>query len=354
MVDEEPKRGGGWTRIALLSAVATAGGLYLCVSNLDAPPRPLAKTAATAEGPGTTSSSATPPSASATPPGSQAPPAPSAGASATDTAPSDGPAPPAPGETRVRAIWDARAARRPGNALLGGAPCSLEATLANASGAIVVRGVTVRCDKTALHDPDGIPADATVTATEIAAIDRGSFAYTLQYRDGRADIDTRHARAEIDVRGPSPGTAYLLVANESRPVKQKLLPATPDERPFHAGTRPSPETDDRAAGRITAVSGDTLVKAGDRCALAFHPYGTIDGIDRCDVLVQCGGVVLLGRPELFSSHCKRKGTRVLTATDPEAQPDDDDPGLALDERTARIWSNATGARWSALLALDPR
>ena len=102
------------------------------------------------------------------------------------------------------------------------------------------------------------------------------------------------------------------------------------------------------------MSGDTLVKAGDRCALAFHPYGTIDGVDRCDVLVQCGGVVLLGRPELFSAHCKRKGTRVLGATDPEAQPDDNDPGFVLDEHSARIWSNAAGARWSALIALDPR
>lgn len=346
----------GWWKIAALSAVVTAGGLALCVRLLDAPARSPAKSAATTEATsGDAAASATgagaPADASAAPLGSQAI---AASASATEAAPGGPAPPPSPGETKVIATWDARAARRPGNALLGGTPCSIEATLANASGAIVVRSVTVRCDKTTLHEPDGIPADAAITATEIAALDRGSFAYTLQYRDGRADIDTRHGRAELDVRGPQPGTAHLLVANESHPVKQKLLPATPDERPFHAGSRPSPDTDDRAAGRITAVGGDALVQAGARCALAFHPYGTIDGVDRCDVLVQCGGVVLIGRPELFSSHCKRNGTRVLSATDPEAQPDDSDPGLILDERTARIWSNATGARWSVLIALDPR
>ena len=102
------------------------------------------------------------------------------------------------------------------------------------------------------------------------------------------------------------------------------------------------------------MSGDTLVQVGAKCGFAFHPYGTIDGIDRCDVLVQCGGVILIGRPELFSSHCKRKGTRVIAATDPEAQPADSDPGLVLDEKTARIWNDAAGARWSVLLALDPR
>ncbi len=344
----------------MLSAVVTAGGLALCVRLLDAPPRSPSKSAATAEATsGDAAASATgsgaPAEASAAPLGSQAIPTPESPSGSAAASPSDGPAPPpSPGETKVVATWDARAARRPGNALLGGTPCSIEATLANASGVIALRSVTVRCGKTTLHEPDGIPADAAITATEIAALDRGSFAYTLQYRDGRADIDTRHGRAELDVRGPQPGTAYLLVANESHPVKQKLLPATPDERPFHAGSRPSPETDDRAAGRITAVGGDALVQAGARCALAFHPYGTIDGIDRCDVLVQCGGVVLIGRPELFSSHCKRNGTRVISATDPEAQPDDNDPGLILDERTARIWSNATGARWSVLIALDPR
>lgn len=237
--------------------------------------------------------------------------------------------------------------------MLGGIACTVEATLANVAGAIVPRGVTVRCGKDAIHSPDGVPEAATVTAAELPGLERGSYVYTLQYRDGRTEIDTRHGRVEVDVRAPVPGTAYLIVANESQPVKQKLLPATPDERVLQAGTRASPD-DDHASGRVTAVSGDTLVQAGQRCGIAFHPYGTIDGVDRCDVLVQCGGVILVGRPELFSSHCKRAGTKVISAQDPEAQPADNDPGLVLDERAGRLWNDAAGSRWSVLLALDPR
>jgi len=339
--------------IVLLSAGVTVGGLWLCVGQTSAPERPAkgissssATVTTTATATATTTRDAT---TTATTTASDA-----AATTATGSALPEGPRPPpSPGETRVRAIWDARAQRRTGNALLGGVACTVEATLANVSGAIVPRGVTVKCGDSAIHNPDGIPDDATVTAAELPGLDRGSYVYTLQYRDGRTDIDTRHGRAEVDVRTPVPGTAYLIVANESRPVSQKLVPETPEERVLSAGTRPSSD-DDHTAGKVTAVSGDTLVAVGAKCGVAFHPYGTVDGVDRCDVLVQCGGVILIGRPELFSSHCKRKGPRVIAATDLEAQPADSDPGLVLDERTARIWNDAAGARWSVLLALDPR
>ena len=337
--------------LVAMSALATVGGLWLCVGQTSAPPRsisPIVTATATTSASVTASASATASSsdsqtASAEP-----------SASATVSALADGPLPPpSPGETRVRAIWDAAAQRRPGNALLGGLACTVEATLANVASAIVPRGVTVRCGDKALVNPDGIPAQATITATEIPGIERGSYVYTLQYRDGRTEIDTRHGRVEVDLPGPPPGTAYLIVTNESRPVKQKLVPETPDDRVLQAGTRPS-EDDDRVNAKVTAATGDTLVRAGDRCGIALHPYGKVDGVERCDVLVQCGGVTLIGRPELFSSHCWRSGKRVTKAQDPEAQPADNDPGLILDERAARIWNDAAGSRWSVLLAIDPR
>jgi hypothetical protein len=204
-----------------------------------------------------------------------------------------------------------------------------------------------------LLSPDGLPPGAQVKVAEVPALD-GGVSYTIAYKDERAEIDSPRGRASGVLPGEAGGAALLLVANESHPVAQRLSSSTPRERVFHAGMYETPAYDDRASGRVRSATGDTLVRSGARCALAFHYYGTTDGQDKCDVLVQCGPVVVIGRPELFSSRCTRRGARVLAAVDPEPQPQDADPALILDERSARIWNDAADARWSVTIALDPR
>jgi hypothetical protein len=249
----------------------------------------------------------------------------------------------------VRAVWDARGRQRAPNAAAGGIACTVEATVANpADGALAVRGLTVQCGGKTLQEWTSIPAGATVSVEERPALERGSFAYTLRYRDERAEIDTLRGRAVVDVTTPVIGAAWLVVANESRATKERLVASTPDDKalPGNEG--------DRLTGRVTNVQGDTVVARDMTCVLAFSPYGPADGPGRCDVVVQCGPVTVLGQPEIFSAKCTRHSAKVVAAVDGEAEPTDDDPGLLVDERSAKIWNGANGARWLVNVALDAK
>jgi hypothetical protein len=252
---------------------------------------------------------------------------------------------PAPGERRARVIWDAMARRRAGNAVTGGTACTVEATVATtAEGGLAARDLLVQCGGKTVYEGSGVPAGAAVSVTEVPALEAGSFAYALRWRDERAEIDTAHGRAMVDVTAPVIGPAWLVVTNESRPLKGRLSAATADTREIPG--------EERLTGKVTNATGDTLVAIGNACVIGITPHGPADGAGRCDVLVQCGDVNVVGAPEPFSAKCVRKGSKVVSATDGEAEPADDDPGLVVEAGSARIWNGANGGRWLVTLALD--
>jgi hypothetical protein len=247
----------------------------------------------------------------------------------------------------VRAQWEARGRQRAPNAVGPGSACTLEATVAAATeGALAVRGLTVQCAGKTLYEATSVPAGATYSVEERPALERGTFAYALRYRDERAEIDTVRGRAVVDVTAPVIGAAWLVVANESGAVKERLLAATPDEKALPGNAN------ERLGGRVTNVTGDSVVAREMPCVLAFSPYGPADGPGRCDVFVQCGPVTVIGQPEAFSAKCTRRGGKVVAAVDGEAEPTDDDPGLLIDEHSAKMWNGANGARWLVNVALD--
>jgi hypothetical protein len=238
--------------------------------------------------------------------------------------------------------------RRVANAAAGGIACTVEATVgALAEGSLVVRAVVVQCGGKPLYEANSVPESAAFAVEERPALDAGAVVYVLRYRDERAEIDTTHGSAVVDVTKPVIGAASLVVAGESRPMKERLATATLAERVFPG------KASDRLSGRVTNVTGDTLVPRDAVCSIALVPYGPADGPGRCDVLVQCGPITVLGQPGPFSARCTRRGSKVIGVVDGEAEPADDDPGLLIDEHTARIWNGANGDRWLVTLALDP-
>lgn len=240
------------------------------------------------------------------------------------------------------------ARHRTPNAVSGGIACSLEATLAGPmEGPLTARTLLLSCGGKALYELSTLPSSAVLAVSERPSMEQGSFAYTLIYRDDRAEIDTLHGRATIDVTAPVIGSAFLLVANESRPIKAPFVTTTPDARSLPGAER------DRLSGTVTSATGDTLVAPTTKCILAMEPHGPEDGSGRCDVLVQCGSVTVIGAPEPFSARCTRRASRIVAAVDGEAEPADDDPGLVVDDRSAKIWNGGNGARWLVTLALDP-
>jgi hypothetical protein len=235
-----------------------------------------------------------------------------------------------------------------------GTRCTVETTLATVdrAGLHLTGGVTARCGARILQQSDGAPARARVQVTEQPGLDAGTYTYSLVLADSSVSIDTPHGRASFDAAGDPARTVSLVVAGESRPLKSRLLAGTPEARPPEASGLD--DADDEAKGRVVSATGDLPLDAGARCRLGFHHYGTIDGVDKCDVLIVCGGVSVIGRPERFSANCKRRGNHVLSAQEPKPGSLDKDPALELDEQRARIWNDLDGQRWSVSLALEPR
>lgn len=254
-------------------------------------------------------------------------------------------------EKRAKVIWDAQLLGSDATAAARSKHCTLETTIASTDGGDLhlVSDFSVRCGGVTLYEPDGLRPGAAHTVREVPGVEQGTYRYTIVYSRAGALIDTPHGRALIDTSGA--GTR-LVVSNESRTVKQRLLTDTPEFHSFRAGFMASAADDSERSGRVVSAAGDTVVAPGAFCWLGFHYYGTIDGVDRCDVLALCDRTTLLGRPERFSTHCKRQGTRVISAQDLKPQPLDSDPAIDLDERSARIWNDIDGARWSVNIALD--
>lgn len=255
-------------------------------------------------------------------------------------------------------LWDAKVVRGAPGKVAPGTRCTIEATVASTDRRALrlASGPTVRCGAVRLHEADALPPDAKIEVSEVAGPDAGTSAYVLKYADDHAVVDTPHASASVVLESPADAAdaaVSLVVAGESRPLATRLLDGTPAQPIFHAGASFDAE-DDETAGRVVAATGDTVVEAGTRCRIGFHYYGTVDGVDRCDALVVCGAVTVIGRPERFAGKCKRQGKRVLSVQDLAPASVDRDPALDLDGPRARAWNDVEGSRWSVTIALDPR